>query len=192
MIFPSTSILKRRKMRLKPANVYWITGMSGAGKTTIGKIFYEHLRSSSSAIIFLDGDVLREIFSNGQKYDKESRKELAKSYARICKMISDQGVDVICSTVSMFHEVQAWNRKHINNYCEIYVKVPLEVLHERDQKGIYSNARNNDGKNIVGIDLLAEEPLNPEIVLCNDGSKTPNEMANILIEELLQLKSDHS
>lgn len=144
--------------------VYWITGLSGAGKTTIGKLFFQQLREKKNNVLFLDGDTLREVFGNDLGYGKEDRFQCAMRYSRICKLLSEQGQDVVICTISMFRAVRDWNREHIENYKEIYIEVPIEVLQQRNQKNLYKN-----GNNVVGVDLELELPDNPDIVLVNNG-----------------------
>ena len=162
------------------ANVYWITGLSGAGKTTIGQAWYSYLKETMSNIVFLDGDTLRQVFGDDLGYTKEDRKKSAMRNARICKLLSEQGIDVVCCTISMFDEVRQWNRDHINNYKEIYVKVQLETLHKRDQKNLYTKAGLGTEENLAGITWKVEEPKNPDLILYNDGEKTPEEQVQIL------------
>ena len=98
--------------------VYWITGLSGAGKTTIGKKLYERLKEKNCNIVFLDGDILREVFGGDLGYSREERVKCAMRYARLCKMLVEQGLDVICCTISMFDSVREWNRKNIKGYID--------------------------------------------------------------------------
>lgn len=153
--------------------VYWITGLSGAGKTTIGKLLYEKLKEGKDNVVFLDGDILREIFGGDLGYSVEDRKKSAMRNSRICKELSEQGIDVVCATISMFKECRDWNRKNIENYKEIYIKVPIEKLIERNQKGLYSMALKGEIKNVMGVDMDFEEPQNPDIVILNDDSLEP-------------------
>ena len=162
------------------ANVYWITGLSGAGKTTIGQAWYSYLKETMSNVVFLDGDTLRQVFGDDLGYTKEDRKKSAMRNARICKLLSEQGIDVVCCTISMFDEVRQWNRDHINNYKEIYVKVQMETLHKRDQKNLYTKAGLGTEENLAGITWEVEEPKNPDLILYNDGEKTPEEQVEIL------------
>lgn len=157
--------------------VYWITGLSGAGKTTIGKIVYEELRKKYSNTVFLDGDMLREVFGGVFGYGEEDRRQCAMCYARLCEMLEKQDINVVCCTISMFHSVREWNRKHIHNYREIYVKVSWETLRERNQKGLYSDMGGERDKSVVGIQIEFEEPIQPDLVLINDGEKSPEEQA---------------
>ena len=120
--------------------VYWITGLSGAGKTSIGKSLYQKLKQKSPNTVFLDGDVLREVFGNDLGYTREERIKCAMRYARLCKMLQEQGLNVICCTISMFDCIRAWNRENIENYREIYVRVSMEVLKQRNQKGLYNTS----------------------------------------------------
>lgn len=160
--------------------VYWITGLSGSGKTTIGKLFSEKLKAKGVPLVFLDGDNLRDVFDNNLGHTPEDRLILAKRYARLCKMIADQGIDVVCATISMFNEVRTWNRRHIANYIEIYLRVPMEILKERDRKGIYTRALCGEIKNVMGIDLPVEEPEEPDILIEYKTDASPDEIANYL------------
>ena len=158
--------------------VYWITGLSGAGKTTIGTQLLKKLNNNT---VFLDGDNLREIYGDDIGYSLEDRKKMAMRNSRLCKMLSSQGFNVICCTIAMFHSVRDWNRKNISNYKEIYLKVSPEVLINRDQKNLYSKHKNGTIKNIMGLDLSFEEPINPNIVIENNGDKSPDEIVDFII-----------
>lgn len=160
--------------------VYWITGLSGAGKTTIAKLLYDKLKSKKDNVVFLDGDVLREVFGSDIGYSQEDRRKSAMRNSRLCKELSEQGIDVICATISMFDTCREWNRKNIKNYKEIYIKVPMNVLIERNQKGLYSGALNGDIKNVMGIDIDFQEPKNPDMVVINDGSRKLKEIIDLI------------
>ena len=155
--------------------VFWITGLSGAGKTTIGYLLYTKLKPSKNPIVFLDGDELRKVFGNDLGYSKEDRLKSAFRNSRLCKLLSDQEIDVICCTISMFDSIREWNRENIKNYFEIYLDVSLETL--KDRKNIYRE-NNND---IVGINVLAELPKNPDIVLDNNGDFSPIEQVKKIL-----------
>lgn len=157
-------------------NVYWITGLSGAGKTTVSKELYNKLKSKKDNVVFLDGDILRDVFGNDLGYTKEDRLKSAMRNSKLCKMLSEQGIDVICATISMFDEVRKYNRENILGYKEIYLSVSLEVLKKRNQKKLYSN-----GNNVVGMDIEFEEPKCPDIVIENDGSISIAEITNKIL-----------
>ena len=74
--------------------VYWITGLSGAGKTTIGTLFSKYLREKQKNVLFLDGDTLREVFGNDLGYSREDRFRCSMRYSRLCRLLSEQGQDV--------------------------------------------------------------------------------------------------
>ncbi|RKI43912.1 adenylyl-sulfate kinase [bacterium D16-51] len=152
--------------------VYWVTGFSGAGKTTIGKLFYKKLKAQKANVLFLDGDTLREVFGNDLGYSREDRFRCAMRYSRLCRFLSEQGQDIVICTISMFDDVREWNRKNIGRYKEIYIEVPMEVLECRNQKGLYQS-----GSNVVGVDLKTELPKNPDLVLKNDGKLSPKVLA---------------
>lgn len=162
--------------------VYWITGLSGAGKTTIGKLLYEKIRAEHPNTVFLDGDTLRKVFGDDLGYSKEERRTCAMRYARLCAMLQKQEMNVICCTISMFDSVREWNRKNIQNYKEIYVKVSMETLRRRDQKGLYSGTTEEKANEVVGIHMEIEEPKCPDLILENDGEKSPEEQVEKILE----------
>jgi len=168
--------------RKPPGTCYWLTGLSGAGKTTIGRAFYGLLSESDDAVVYLDGDILREVFGERTAYDQASRKQLAFTYGRLCRMLTDQGLDVVCATISMFHDVREWNRVNMPRYREVYIDVPMPVLVQRDQKQLYSRALRGEVKDVMGVDLAFEAPQNPDLVLINDGEKSPDQLAAALWE----------
>lgn len=164
--------------------VYWITGLSGAGKTTIGTILYHKLREQKLNVVLLDGDILREVFGNDLGYLPEDRMKSAMRNAKLCKMLSDQGIDVVCCTISMFDEVREWNRGNIEKYKEIYIKVPIEILKIRDQKGLYTGLSQGQVRDIVGLDITMQEPKKPDIEIVNDGKDSPEKVVNFILKEL--------
>ena len=116
--------------------LFWVTGLSGAGKTTLGNMLYKYLKEKYPNTVIFDGDALRSAFGNDLGYSKEERFLCAMRYARLCKLLVDQGMYVICCTISMFDQVRGWNRSNIANYVEVYIEVPVAVLEERNQKNL--------------------------------------------------------
>src|SRR5215472_6565348 len=118
--------------------VFWITGLSGAGKTTVGRELWTRLRAAGRPAAFLDGDALRTVIAEDLGYSAGNRRQSGMRNARLCRLLAEQGTDVVCATISLFHEVQRWNRENIPGYHEIYLRVPIEELRRRDNKGIYA------------------------------------------------------
>lgn len=163
--------------------LYWITGLSGAGKTTISGLLYNYLKKKQSNIILIDGDKIREVYQNTD-YTEEGRVKISYTNMRLCKMLTDQGIDVIIAVIGMRDEYREWNRNNIENYYEIYLEVPIEELIRRDSKGLYSKALRGEIKNVYGIDMKYEEPKNPDVHILNDSSKTPEEVCSYIIKLL--------
>ncbi len=170
---------------MSSGTVFWITGLSGVGKTTLGRLLYQHLAKSSSNVVFLDGDELRAVFGSDLGHGLEDRLKSAMRNARLCKLLSDQGIDVVCATISLFHVCQQWNRENITKYKEIFIHAPTEVLVARDSKGLYRAALSDGTGNMVGLDIRDERPLKLDVTILNDGVKTPSEIASALIAKLL-------
>lgn len=145
--------------------VVWITGLSGAGKSSVAGALVDLLRHHGMRPVLLDGDEIRAALGGRDGFDAGSRRRLALTYSRLCKLLADQGHTVICATISLYHEVHGWNRAHLRNYHEVLLDVPVEELVRRDTKGIYASA----GDRVIGLHLPAEYPLNPDLVLANHG-----------------------
>jgi glutamine kinase len=153
--------------------VFWITGLSAAGKTTVGRELWRRLRAAGRPAIFLDGDALREVITETLGHSLSERHRSAMRNARLCRLLSSQGEDVVCATISMFHDVQRWNRDNIPGYREIYLQVPLDELKLRDPKGLYAAAQRGDVRDVVGLDVPAELPEAPDLTVQNFGSLDP-------------------
>lgn len=162
--------------------VYFFTGLAGAGKTTIGGLFYRRLKAHKPNVVLLDGDQLRRLSFNKQSgYSTEERRNGAFYNFEMCRMLADQGIDVVLCSISMYNDCRAWAREHIENYKEIYIKVSWETLYRRDQKGLYSSGV----KEVVGVDLPYDEPQNADVVVENDGAESPKEIVDRLQTILL-------
>ena len=175
--------------------VIWITGLSGAGKTTVAAALDQCLRERGLIPILLDGDILRDLFKStneiGKTYNREARIKLALKYAHLCKTLSSQGFTVIIATISMYNEAYVWNRTNLPNYFEIYLKVPLKELRRRDPKKIYQRYDTGDFSDVAGLDLAVDEPLEPQVVL--DFEKHPSLYDNpTKIAEYLMSKLEKS
>jgi len=142
--------------------IIWITGLSGAGKTTLANELVRRLREQGEPVIMLDGDELREVFgaaaANAQNHGREGRLALAMQYAHLCRIIAAQGVTVVIATISLFREVHEWNRANLPGYFEVYLKVPVEELRRRDPKGIYHRFDAGELTHVAGLDLPIDEP----------------------------------
>lgn len=155
--------------------VYFFTGLAGAGKTTIGGLFYQRLKEQKPNVFLADGDQTRSIFGRSG-YSTEARLDAARRGFRLWRELAEQGIDVVVCSIAMYREIQQWNRENIENYKEIYIRVTRETLYRRDQKQLYSSGR----KEVVGVDLPYDEPQDADVVVQNDGQETPEEIVTRL------------
>jgi adenylylsulfate kinase-like enzyme len=135
---------------------------------------WSRLRAAGRPVTFLDGDALRSAFAEDLGHTAGDRRRSAMRNGRLCRLLAEQGTDVVCATISLFHEVQRWNREHIPGYREIYLRVPMHELRRRDSKGIYAGVQRGDVRDVVGIGVEAEVPEAPDLVLDNYGALDVN------------------
>jgi bifunctional enzyme CysN/CysC len=130
-------------------------------------------------VVLLDGDQIRPVFCEDTGYTHEDRLRRAWRIFRVCQMLAEQGIDVVCCSIAMYADVRQWNRQNIANYKEIYIKVSPETLHRRNQKGLYTTQAA-----VVGVSLPFDEPQAPDIVISNEGEETPAAIVERLEREL--------
>lgn len=152
--------------------VYWITGLSNSGKTTIGSMLYYRLKKSKNNIIILDGDLMKEIASGTEeaRFSELDRMIRAKRYSQMAKLLADQGNWVIVCAIAMFDKVREWNRNNIKGYVEVFLDAPADVRRLRDKKGLYKEDDN------------VEIPKNPDLIFSNDGRESIEYIINTIIE----------
>ena len=159
--------------------LFWVTGLSGSGKTSLAKKIFSYIEKKHGPTIILSGDDIRKIFElNNFSYN--ARYRYASSYSRLCKKITDGKINVILATVSLFHRVRSWNRKNIKNYVEIYIKSDIEKVIKKKKKFFYKRKF----KNIVGKNLRAEFPKSPDIVIKNNFDKSIEKLSKELIKKI--------
>jgi cytidine diphosphoramidate kinase len=148
--------------------VVWLIGLSGSGKTSIGKELFRHLENSNEKWVFLDGDVFRNILGEDLGHSEEDRIKNGYRISRFCQFLSHNNLNVIACVLSISHKNQKYNRDNIEDYKEVYIDVSFEKLLERDNKALYKNAANGKIKNVVGVDINFSPPLFPDIIIRND------------------------
>ncbi|MCD6463610.1 MAG: adenylyl-sulfate kinase [Thermotogae bacterium] len=167
--------------------VVWFTGLSGSGKTTLAVELEQELRRRGLKYVQrLDGDVVRQDLTRDLGFSKEDRDENIRRVSFVASLLSKNGVATICSFISPYREARRNAREKCHNFIEVYVKCPMEVLIERDPKGLYKKALAGEIKNFTGIDDPYEEPENPEIVVETDKETVEESLAKILkyLEEM--------
>jgi adenylyl-sulfate kinase len=152
----------------------WLTGMSGAGKSTISALLAEYLKETGARIEVLDGDAVRTHLCKGLTFSKEDRDENVRRIGYICQLLSRNGVIVIVAAISPYRSSRDEVRSRIENFIEVHVECPVSVLVSRDVKGLYKKALAGEIPQFTGISDPYEPPLHPEVVV-NSSRETPQE-----------------
>jgi adenylylsulfate kinase len=179
LIFLSSKIKTTPEMK---SVVIWITGLSGAGKTTIARNIIQELRLQNLNPITLDGDNMRFILQQ-QGYDENSRKEYNYIIGRLAASLEADGHIVVVALISPYREIRDNIRQLCKNFCEVYVSTDLETCKQRDPKGLYKKALAGEIENFTGITAPYEPPLNPEVEL-NTTKLSEKECTQTLITYL--------
>ena len=166
--------------------VVWITGLSGSGKSATAKHLALLLKSNQQPVLLLDGDELRAVFEplidREKSFEPGARMMLATTYSNLCNLLARQGFNIVIATISLFDEIHALNRLSMPNYFEVYLDVPLEVLKQRDVKGIYENFQQNRLFNVVGGDIKFHIPKNLDLIINYHPDDTPESNAAKIFE----------
>jgi adenylyl-sulfate kinase len=165
----------------------WLTGMSGAGKSTITGILERELRGRGLPVEVLDGDVVRTHLTRGLGFSREDRDENVRRVGWVCELLTRHGVVAIAAVISPYRAVRDEIRGRIIRFVEVHVDAPLEVLAERDVKGLYRKAMAGEIDNFTGVSDPYEPPLDPEVVCHSDGRETPEQSAAKVIARLEEL-----
>ena len=160
--------------------LFWITGLSGAGKTSIAKKIKYSISKKYGSTLLVNGDDLRRIF-NLNKYDKSSRLKYGIMFHNFAKFVTNQNINLIFAVVGLFEEIRNLNKKNINNYVEIYLKADIKNIKKNKKKKIYFNSKN---KSIMGITIKPEFPKKPDIIIKNDFKKNIDYLSKKLLKKI--------
>jgi adenylyl-sulfate kinase len=162
-----------------------MTGLSGAGKTTIAKALTELLTARGVLIERLDGDVVRESLTKDLGFSKEDRDKNIERVTFVAKLLSRNHVGVVASFISPYAETRDFVRQETTNFIEVFVHAPIEVCAERDVKGLYAKAFAGEIPNFTGVSDPYEAPVNADIVL-NTHLETIEESVQKVVDYLEQ------
>lgn len=170
---------------MKPPFVIWITGLSAAGKTTLGEKLTAYFRAEGYRVEHLDGDRIRKLIP-GTGFSKKDRNNHIRRVGYLARMLEKNGVNVVASFISPYRDARSFVRGQCKKFIEIYLSTPLDECERRDPKGLYKKARKGEITCFTGIDDPYETPENPEIEI--DTSKQGvDETFGILLDKIHKL-----
>lgn len=158
----------------------WLTGLSGAGKTTIAVALEKALRERRVRVERLDGDTVRQGLTRDLGFSKEDRDKNIERVSFVAKLLSRNGVGVLAAFISPYREAREKARAETTNFIEVYVHAPLEVCIQRDVKGMYAKAIAGEIKAFTGISDPYEAPEAPEITVYTDRETVEESVAKIV------------
>jgi adenylyl-sulfate kinase len=158
----------------------WLTGLSSAGKSTIAEAVVEQLRAARHRVELLDGDLVRQNLSRGLGFSKEDRDENIRRIGFVAELLSRNGVVVVVAAISPYRSVRDEIRARIADFIEIWVNAPLEIVEQRDRKGIYRRCRAGEMRGVTGLDDPYEPPLAPEVECRTDCETLDDSVSKVL------------
>jgi adenylylsulfate kinase len=179
---------EKEKILKQYSKVFWLTGLSGSGKTTIAIGIEKELNKLGYLTQILDGDNVRTGINNNLDFTDKGRKENIRRIAEVSKLFLHCGIIVIDCFVSPIEEMRNNARDIIgnNDFIEIYINAPLEVCESRDTKGLYKKARKGEIKDFTGINAPFEPPQNPDIEI-KTNELSIKESINKIVKYILPL-----
>lgn len=162
--------------------VLWMTGLSGAGKTTIALELLRQLEDRGLRLERLDGDVVRESLTSDLGFTAEDRQKNIERVTFVAKLLSRNGVGCICSFISPYQAVRDHVREQTTNFLEVFVDAPLDVVIDRDVKGLYKKALAGEIPNFTGVSDPFEAPANPDIHIRTDQETVAESARHIVVE----------
>lgn len=171
--------MKKKRLKKNKGILFWVTGLSGSGKTRIAKKIVGEITKSYGKTIVLSGDDIRNIFKL-KGYSYKDRLETVFKYCKLAKKITSQNVNVILAVIGMMDKLRNWNRKNQSNYVEIFIKSDLKKIIKANKKKLYHKKISK----IVGIDIKPEFPKKPHITIINNFDKDINSLSRELIKKI--------
>lgn len=157
--------VSRAALKSQRGQVVWLTGLSGAGKSTIANLVEKRLHALGRHTYLLDGDNLRHGLNKDLGFTEEDRVENIRRVAEVAKLMVDAGLIVLTAFISPFRAERQLARDILEpgEFIEVFVDTPLAVAEARDVKGLYKKARSGQLKNFTGVDSPYEAPESPEL-----------------------------
>lgn len=161
-----------------------LTGLSGAGKTTLANEICKYLLSIGRKAYILDGDYTRKQLGNIFGYTREERMKMSSVNRLLANTLNSNEIDVIMAIIAPYKEMRNINRKEIKNYFEMYLECSLETCVNRDVKGLYKKSFNKEINDMIGIDNIYEISDNYDLIVNTETNNIKNSM--LIIEEFLK------
>jgi len=173
---------QRARRNGHPGRVVWLTGLSGAGKSSIATELERELFNLGKYAYVLDGDNIRHGLCSDLAFSPHDRKENIRRVGEVAKLFADAGIICITAFISPYRSDRHLVREMLNDgqFVEVFVNAPIDVCEKRDPKGLYAKARANEIKEFTGVSAPYEPPVKPEIELHTDELSVAESVTRII------------
>jgi adenylylsulfate kinase len=173
--------MKKKKFKNK-GTLFWVTGLSGSGKTTIAKKIKNRIEKKYGPTILINGDDLRKFFLL-KGYSKNDRIEIAYKYSKLFKLITNQNINIIFATVGLMNKIRKIFQNSVKNFFVIYIKSDIRIIKQKRRKKIYFKFN----RNIVGVDIKPEFPKKPHVMVENYLNREIDKISKELMQKISKI-----
>jgi len=166
--------------------IFWLMGPTSSGKTTLARLFYQRLLSTSDFTLHFDGDEVRDTFGGNLGFSNYDRLLVVKTLVYVSNKGLAAGANVVVSALTAFDDARLYIKKNLHHSIIIYLRCNILECAKRDPKGLYAREKRGEIKTLVGASSIYHEPQNPDIILDTE-KKTPDESLQELIFELTRI-----
>ena len=171
--------MSKFKFKKNKGIVFWVEGFSGSGKSSLAKSSLKGISKIFGKTIYVSGDSLRRIFDL-HGYKKSDRTKNSHRFSNFIKFLQNQNINVIYTVVCLNHKARSIYKKKLSNFFQILLDADInKIIRFNKKKKVYKKK-----KNIVGLDIKAEKPLNPQVVINNDFNRSETKLAKELVDKI--------
>ena len=169
--------------------VIWITGISGAGKTTVCQAVSALCKPQIPQLVVIDGDIMRDVMGNDLSYREKDRFIQITRIQKLAKALAEQDLVVLVGALYARPDLLTWNRANLPGYFEVYISATLDLVRSRDPKGLYAKVDAGEISDVVGIDVPWHAPCEPDMLVDATCGEPADSVARKIASQVLGIEN---